>query len=168
MQCHKQQFGSPTLRIRKGPGIASGALVLGIGGKCYFLPVLRASFILSPGLNSEAPFDMPVVRESFILSPGANSDAPREFFVAELFICVPGAYPEAPLVDPAKLGDETINIAVAAINQVFFISGLLFGFDPNVGDTKKFSLLATLLVRPGSFQLSGTAFLLAAQCIPEL
>src|SRR6266704_5607618 len=93
MDCHKQQFGSPTLRIRKGPGIASGALVLGIGGKCYFLPVLRASFILSPGLNSEAPFDMPVVRESFILSPGANSDAPREFFVAELFICVPGAYP---------------------------------------------------------------------------
>jgi len=64
--------------------------------------------------------------------------------VAELFIWVPGAYPEAPLVDPAKLGDETINIAVAAIIQVFFISGLLFGFDLNVGDTKKFSLLATL------------------------
>jgi hypothetical protein len=100
---------------------------------------LRASFILSPGLNSEAPFDMPVVRESFILSPGANSDAPRELVVFELCIWVPGAYCEAPLVDPAKLDDETVNIAAAATIRVFFITGLLFGVDPNVGGTKKFS-----------------------------
>ena len=44
----------------------------------YFLPVLRASFILSPGANSEAPLDMPVVVESFILSPGEFSEAPRD------------------------------------------------------------------------------------------
>jgi len=84
--------------------------------------------------------------------------------VAELFICVPGAYPEAPLVDPAKLGDETINIAVAAIIQVFFISGLLFGFDPNVGDTKKFSLLATLLVRPGRRTERGVTRMRCLRC----
>src|SRR5258706_6991096 len=55
--------------------------------KVYFL---RASFILSPGVNSEAPLvaplDMPVVRESFILSPGESSEAPREVEAPELFI----------------------------------------------------------------------------------
>src|SRR5205807_10590892 len=95
-------------RATKGPGIACGAFVLVMGVSRYFGPFLRASFILSPGLNSEAPFDMPVVRESFILSPGANSEAPRELVVFELCIWVPGAYCEAPLVDPAKLDDETV------------------------------------------------------------
>jgi len=90
----------------------------------YFF--LRRSFILSPGLNSEAPLDVPVV-ESFILSPGANSEAPRVVVVVELFICVPGAKPEAPFVEPAKpRPDEPTSIAAAAIINVFFMSFSLF------------------------------------------
>ena len=91
----------------------------------YFF--LRRSFIVSPGVNSEAPLDLPVV-ESFILSPGANSEAPREVVVVELFICVPGAEPEAPFVaEPAKLRpDEPTSIAAAAIINVFFMSFSLF------------------------------------------
>jgi hypothetical protein len=91
----------------------------------YFLPVLRASFILSPGVNSEAPLDMPVVEESFILSPGENSEAPREVGEVELFIWGPGANPEAPLApdEPAKLRlDEPISMAVAATINVLFMS----------------------------------------------
>lgn len=93
----------------------------------YFL---RASFILSPGVNSEAPFDIPVVpvvRESFILSPGDDSEAPRMF---ELFIRVPGAVSEAPLVpdEPAKLNpDDPISNAAVAIIKVFFM------YSPNIG-----------------------------------
>ena len=71
------------------------------------------------------PLDMPVVRESFILSPGESSEAAREVEAPELFICVPGAEPEAPLVpdDPARLRpDELISIAAAAIIKVFFMS----------------------------------------------
>jgi hypothetical protein len=76
--------GSSLVR-REGPGVVSGAsVVLTRGKRCYFF--FRASFILSPGLNSEAPFDIPVVRESFILSPGENSDAPRDVGVVALFI----------------------------------------------------------------------------------
>jgi hypothetical protein len=81
---------------------------------------------------------------------------------------VPGAYPEAPLVDPAKLGDGTSNIAVAAIIQVFFISGVLFGFDLNVGDTKKVLSAGNSVGKARFISALGTAFLFAAQCIPEL
>ncbi|SRR5258706_15275424 len=108
----------------------------------YFF--LRASFILSPGLNSEAPLDTPVVEESFILSPGANSDAPREVGVVELF-CVPGANPEAPFVaEPAKLRpDDPIRIAAEIIN-VFFMSFSFFISSwlqrvPNFALTKRFA-----------------------------
>ena len=68
--------------------------------------------------------DTPVVGESFILSPGENSEAPREVGVVGLFIWVPGADPEAPLVaEPAKLRlDDPISIAAAAIINVFFMS----------------------------------------------
>ena len=91
----------------------------------YFF--FRTSFILSPGVNSEAPLDIPVVVESFILSPGDSSEAPFDVGVVELFIIVPGADPEAPFVaEPAKLRpDEPISIAAAAITKVLFIFALL-------------------------------------------
>lgn len=83
---------------------------------------------MSPGVDSDAPLDMPVVPvvdESFILSPGESSEAPREFGEVELFIWVPGAVSDAPLVpdEPAKLKpDDPISMAVAAITKVFFMS----------------------------------------------
>jgi hypothetical protein len=42
-------------------------------------------------------------------------------------------------VDPAKLADEPTSNATAARIRVFFIEDLLFGVDPNVRGTKKFS-----------------------------
>lgn len=115
----------------KSPGFASGAFVAVSGRPTfYFFPVLRASFILSPGAYSDAPLDMPVVApvvvgESFILSPGESSEAPRGVGEVELFIWVPGAEPEAPLVpgEPAKLKpDDPSSMAAAAITKVFFMS----------------------------------------------
>jgi hypothetical protein len=95
-----------------------------IDAQYYFF---RASFILSPGANSEAPLvaplDIPVVGESFIRSPGESSEAPRELVEFESFIWVPGADPEAPFVaEPAKpRPDEPISIAAAANISVFFM-----------------------------------------------
>ena len=69
------------------PSSVAGAFVLNIvidARSNYFF--FCASFILSPGVNSEASLDIPVVEESFILSPGDNSEAPREFIEVELFI----------------------------------------------------------------------------------
>lgn len=85
---------------------------------------------MSPGVNSDAPFvlALPVVldRASFILSPGENSDAPRAeprfSGVVVLFICVPGAEPEAPDLGPAANADDPASSAAAAIIESFFIT----------------------------------------------
>jgi len=135
------------LPLHEGPGSVAEAFMLNLvidARSNYFF--FRASFILSPGVNSEAPLDIPVVEESFILSPGDNSEAPREFVEVELFIWVPGADPEAPFVaEPAKLRpDEPIIIAAAAITNVFFISLSCYPFggwlwSPNFLRIERFS-----------------------------
>src|SRR5258708_23716795 len=132
--------------LTRTPRLVAGA-VLNLANRHstdYFF--LRRSFILSPGVNSEAPLDLPVV-ESFILSPGANSEAPREVVVVELFIWVPGAKPEAPFVEPAKLRPyEPISIAAAAMINVFFMLFSLFVHEPFPIETR--SAVALMRSKP--------------------